>query len=70
MPKSRKTGLEKIPKRMLEAEKDFFKLQREIAPFVKVRRVVEPSSAGQWQDASIQMPSYPCGIEEKRKAEN
>jgi len=48
---TRKTTKEK-KKRFLNAEKGFRKMQEEIAPFIKLRKFKEHSTAGEWCETS------------------
>jgi hypothetical protein len=42
----------KDEKRLTVAKRDFLKLEREIKPFLRQRKIVVPTTAGQWQTGS------------------
>ncbi len=64
---------QKGQKRLLEARKDFKKMQEEIAPFITVRRLEHVSTAGKWCDTSSMVAEH-CRLtnpsKEKRVAKH
>lgn len=50
--KAKQPPTAKQRKRLHEAERDFQRLQQEILPYVKRRRIKPYSTAGQWRETS------------------
>jgi len=42
--------------RFSKAKKDFEKMQKEIAPFVRHRKLIQYSTAGKWNEVSSYIP--------------
>jgi hypothetical protein len=51
-PETRHKRTAPFKRRLAEAQSDFQKMQKEIAPFVRVRKVEQLTTAGKWRETS------------------